>query len=273
MHDEDLMKALGRAARAEPSPDARYDALAAGTLSDAERDALLEEAARSEAAAEAYDAFRPLGAEFQARVVHRILAGRGAAPGGDREAAAPGPAAAPAEARKVVPFPVRTARRFIPLALAASVLVAVGLVMLRGEGGGPLPGYGLTLEGQVMLMRGEAPPAEAAPFAPGNRFRLVLTPERDVAGEVEARAWVQTPDGRVEPLAAPAARIAETGAVLIEGDVGGDVQLPQGESTLFVVVGRAGALPDAGEATAAVGAEGRAQADAWTAWAIPLRVE
>jgi hypothetical protein len=265
MHDEDLMKALGRAARAEPSPDARYDALAAGTLSDAERDALLEEAARSEAAAEAYDAFRPLGAEFQARVVNRLL--------GERAGTGAAPAAPQAPTRKVVPFRARVVRRFVPLALAASVLVAVGLVMLRAGGDGSLPGYGLTLEGQVTLMRGEAPPATAAPFATGNRFRLVLTPARDVADDVEARAWVRTPDGRVAPLAAPAARVAPSGAVLIEGDVGGDVRLPPGASTLLVVVGRAGALPDAGDAAAAVDASGRAQADDWSAWAIPLRVE
>src|SRR5262245_60200152 len=115
MNDEELMKALGRTARAEPALDERWDRLAAGTLSEAEHEALLEEAARSDAAADAYEAFRPLGAEFQARVVHRLVGEAARETGSAQQAAGPGGRVAappgrdeggPVEGRpKVVPFP------------------------------------------------------------------------------------------------------------------------------------------------------------------------
>jgi len=285
MNDEELMKALGRTARAEPAHDERWDRLAAGTLSEAEREALLEEATRSDAAADAYEAFRPLGAEFQARVVHRLLgeAARGQTPaqqatagGVHAPAAAPGrDEAAPVEARgRVVPFP-RRVRRFAvaPLALAASLLVAVGLITFMRPGAVPaLPGYGLTLDGQVTLMRGEVPPPQAAPFAQGNHFRLVLTPSTRVEGVVVARGYVLS-DGEPAPFVAPAPRISDDGAVLIEGEVGRDVQLPQGDARLLVIVGRESKLPDPGALAERLGAAGQAQNDDWAAWMLPVRTE
>src|SRR5262245_2555787 len=66
MNDEELLKAVGRSARARQPLDERFEELAADRLSDAEREKLLEEAATSEEASEAYEAYRPLGAEFQA---------------------------------------------------------------------------------------------------------------------------------------------------------------------------------------------------------------
>jgi hypothetical protein len=283
MTDEELLKAMGRAARDGQPLDERWDRLATGDLTDAEREDLLEAAARSDEAAEAYEAFRPLGAEFQARVVERLMAQRagGATPAADVEtgghaaaAEASGASATATAARKIVPFP-RRARRFsaLPLALAASLLVAVGVATLLRQGATPaLPGYGLRLEGQVALVRGEAPPPEAAPFAPGNTFRLVLTPETRVAGEVAAHAYLLT-DGSVEPLRAPAPRISADGAVLIEGEVGRDVLLPQGPARILVVVGRESKLPDPAALAGRLGAAGEEQSGDWTAWMLPVRTE
>jgi hypothetical protein len=262
MNDEELLKAVGRSARARQPLDERWEALAAGQLSAAEREKLLEEAATSDEAAEAYEAFRPLGAEFQARVVARVMADRG------REAGS--------EAQRVVTPRVvafrRRAPRFvgIPLALAASVLLAVGLVMFMRPGGAPaLPGYGLTLEGQVTLMRGEAPPPATAPFATGNHFRLVLTPEQRVEGDVIARAYVL--DGGEPEMLAAAPKISGDGAVLIEGEVGRDVQLPPGDSRLLVIVGRESKLPDASALAARLGVSGQEQTSDWAAWMLPVR--
>jgi hypothetical protein len=285
-NDEELMKALGRTARAEPALDERWDKLAAGTLTDAEREALLEEAARSDAAAEAYEAFRPLGAEFQARIVHRLLgetsrssqraAGEPASRGARAVAAAPasGGAQSPEAAAKVIPFRRRATRVVaVPLALAASLLLAVGVFTFMRPGTVPaLPGYGLTLEGQVTLMRGEAPPPAAAPFAQGNHFRLVLTPATRVEGEVVARGYVFR-DGEPAPFVAPAPRISDDGAVLIEGEVGHDVQLPQGNARLLVVVGREAKLPDPRALAEQLGAAGQEQSDDWAAWMLPVRSE
>jgi hypothetical protein len=264
MNDEELMKVLGRAARAQRPADDRWEALAADRLSDAEREQLLEEAARSDEAADAYEAFRPLGAEFRARVVARLMA--------EQElGSAQGPRQATA---KVVPFP-RRALRFagVPLALAASALVAVGVLTLVRSGAVPaLPGYGLRLEGQVTLMRGETPPPEAAPFAPGNHFRLVLTPDQRVEGGVVARSYLLVGD-EPEPFAAPAPRISADGAVLIEGEVGRDVQLPHGPARLLVIVGREAKLPEPRALALRLGAAGQEQGSDWAAWMLPVRSE
>jgi hypothetical protein len=280
MTDEDLLKAMGRAARNGQPLDERWDRLAAGELTDAEREELLEAAARSDEAADAYEAFRPLGAEFQARVVERLMAERAGgarrAPDAvaDEEAARSAAPAAETAGRNVVPFPRRTRPFFaLPLALAASLLVAVGVVTLLRQGATPaLPGYGLRLDGQVALTRGEAPPPEAAPFASGNTFRLLLTPQTRVTGEVAAHAYLLTGD-TVAPLPAPAPRVSEDGAVLIEGEVGRDVLLPQGAARILVVVGRESKLPDPGTLARRLGAAGQEQSDDWTAWMLPVRTE
>src|SRR5215813_3637607 len=109
--------------------------LAAGRLSEAERDELLEAAARSDEAADAYEAFRPLGAEFQARVVDRLMG----------EPARSATRESPPVTARVVRFPRRNFRfAGVPLALAASVILAVGLVVFMRPGASPaLPGYGL----------------------------------------------------------------------------------------------------------------------------------
>lgn len=268
MNDEELLKAVGRSARARQPLDERWDELAADRLSDAQREKLLEAAAASEDAADAYEAFRPLGAEFQARVVERLMANRPADQAADVTLETPAPMGP-----KVVPFRRRTLRfAGVPLALAASVLLAVGLVMFMRPGATPaLPGYGLRLEGQVTLMRGEAPPPAAAPFAPGNHFRVVLTPEERVEGDVIARAYVL--DGGEPEMLAAAPKISSEGAVLIEGEVGRDIQLPAGDSRLLVIVGRESKLPDAPALAARLGASGQEQTADWAAWMLPVRSE
>ena len=73
------MRDLGHLAREESEAekrrlDERWDRLAAGTLSAEEEAELRALAAASPEAARAYEAFRPLGADFQARVVEAIRA-------------------------------------------------------------------------------------------------------------------------------------------------------------------------------------------------------
>jgi RNA polymerase sigma-70 factor (ECF subfamily) len=80
MNNDSILSELGALARrereAESPLDERWDRLAAGTLT-AEEDAELRALAASSAEArEAYEAFRPLGAAFQARVVRAINAQR-----------------------------------------------------------------------------------------------------------------------------------------------------------------------------------------------------
>jgi RNA polymerase sigma-70 factor (ECF subfamily) len=80
MNKDPILSELGALARQEgegESPlDERWDRLAAGTLTAEEDTELRALAASSPEAREAYEAFRPLGAAFQARVVSAINAER-----------------------------------------------------------------------------------------------------------------------------------------------------------------------------------------------------
>src|SRR5687768_15946406 len=79
MNEERLLRELGHLAKEEERTerarlDERWDRLAAGTLSAEEEAELLALAETSPEAREAWEAFRPLGPEFQARVVEKIAA-------------------------------------------------------------------------------------------------------------------------------------------------------------------------------------------------------
>src|SRR5215831_10074605 len=77
MSDDRLLRELGHLAREEKEAeqarlDERWDRLADGTLSPEEDAELRALAAASPEAREAYEAFRPLGAAFQARLVDEL---------------------------------------------------------------------------------------------------------------------------------------------------------------------------------------------------------
>jgi hypothetical protein len=122
-------------------------------------------------------------------------------------------------------------------------------------------------------MRGEVPPPQAAPFAQRQPLSVSSSPPSTrVEGVVVARGYVLS-DGEPAPFVAPAPRISDDGAVLIEGEVGRDVQLPQGDARLLVIVGRESKLPDPGALAERLGAAGQAQNDDWAAWMLPVRTE
>ena len=79
MSEDRLLRDLGHLAKEEEGAeksrlDERWDRLAAGTLTAEEEAELLALAETSPEAREAWEAFRPLGPEFQARVVEKIAA-------------------------------------------------------------------------------------------------------------------------------------------------------------------------------------------------------
>src|SRR6188508_1015557 len=88
MSEDELLHTLGNLARY----DERWDRLAAGTLTPEEDAELRALAATDDDAREAYDAFRPLGTEFLARIQESIAT----------PAVAQAPAVAPPA--KVLPF-------------------------------------------------------------------------------------------------------------------------------------------------------------------------
>ena len=157
-------------------------------------------------------------------------------------------------------------------AAAAALAAAVALVVILPAGdGAPLPAYEIRLAGEV---RGERSPDpddaterrwdEPAIFAPGNRFELVLRPERAVSGRLAVRTYRQEGGALLRwslPVEGP-----HDGTVRIAGTVGAGIDLPAGESTLVVVLGRRGGLPVADEVVAQLGTGGHARTSDWLAW-------
>lgn len=256
MTDDRLLKELAQVARAQQAkdPDGRWDRLAGGALAPEEEARLREEARSSPEAAAAWEAFRPVDEQFRSGIVEqarRSLAERGQA--------------TPASGRSP-----RRWRMALPAALAAALIVAL-LGPWRSPA--PLPPYALRLEGSVKTDRSGDPASartDPAEFADGNRFELVLTPERSAGEDIEARAFVVQGD-RVEPLPAPPPSRSPDGAVRIAGVVGRDVRLPRGDFTLLVAAGRSGSVPAAAELRERL-AQGRpVREQRWTAWTLPLR--
>ncbi|HVK69659.1 MAG TPA: hypothetical protein VM694_34615, partial [Polyangium sp.] len=122
MKDDDLLDALGRAARKNDLlADPRLDALARGELSDEEIKKLAEGSA---AARDAVEAFRPLDEQARARLTEQALAGIGAQS-----------PAAPAEVVRL-----HRPRRALLVLFAACLAAAVAFVLLRrNDVAPPLP--------------------------------------------------------------------------------------------------------------------------------------
>jgi hypothetical protein len=233
--------------------DERWDRLSAGTLTAEEEAELRASAAASEEAREAWEAFRPLGGEFQDRIIQAIQA----------ERAAP-LSSAKTPAAKVLPFS-RRAVRWSGWLAAAAAMAAVLLLTLRQPAA--LPGYGLELSGGNRQERSET---SARRFVPGSPFQLVLRPEKAVEGEIEARFFLAG-RGELRTWAVPA-DIAPGGAVRVIGTLGREIAIPPGDWTVWAVVGRRGALPDAATLRARLAAGETRTAD-WTALRAPLRIE
>lgn len=249
MNENELLQQLRRLAseQAGSEPpllderwDERWDRLAAGTLSAEEEAELRRLAEGSEEARMAYEAFRPLGAAFHARVMETIA--RSNEPPFRRTVrwlAAWGIAARAAVATLLPSPPV--VRRLAVSGAAAAVMAATPAMLLWRAPA--MPGYALAVSGGAFVKRGEA--AETPTWAPGDRFQASLSPDTAVKGAwpLHTRAfllrgaevrWVQA-DAEPEP----------SGAVRVTGTL--DRDLPPGTWTLWVVVGRWGTLPSPAE--------------------------
>ena len=160
--------------------------------------------------------------------------------------------------------------------LVAAAVIAIGLagVVLQQQqfGGDTLAAYTLQIDDR-MQQRGEVLKGgdTTATFGPGDRFELTVRPETAVDGPVEIAVFADSGLGAV-PLALPAARIAPGGVLQIAGTVDNDVQLPAGMSTMYVLVGRAGKLPDVQRAMAKLGGDPKVSERDWSAWSLTLDV-
>jgi hypothetical protein len=247
--------------------DERWDRLSAGTLSLEEEAELKALAETSEEARAAYEAFRPLGAEFQASIVQKI-----------REQN-PKPVVESKVMEllaKLLPFWGGTSRpsQWAGWGAAATVAAAVlffivpRFIVPRPASYPPLPVYAAEMSAGDQEFRGGMDPAAGTPvFSPGSILRLDVFPEEAVTGPVEARAFAVRGAEWVE-LEPPAG----DGSKRLEGTIGKDIQLAPGTWRLWIVVGRPGKVPSMRDLQAELRA-GRTRHEDWQAVFEELRVE
>jgi hypothetical protein len=236
--------------------DDRWDRLSRGELSPEEESELRALAETSEEAREAWKAFRPLGADFQARVVRSIQS--------EIEAAKP-----PA---KLLPFRKRPSR-IAAWSAAAAAVAAMLFLLVRGPASyPPLPVYSADLSRGDQEFRGGASPSTGMPvFSPGSVLTLDAVPEQPVSGLVEARAFLAR-GGEIVPWEPAPPLAVVDGAVRLRGTLGREIQLPLGESRIWIVVARKGEIPLLDELARELRA-GRTRRRDWQAVSADLRVE
>ncbi|HYH45619.1 MAG TPA: hypothetical protein VEG34_08025 [Thermoanaerobaculia bacterium] len=269
--DDTGWRELTRAAREEQEAeesrlDQRWDRLSAGELTAEEEAELRALAAGSEEGRAAYEAFRPLGPDFQARVVQELRALQ--AGGAAAESAA---AVADEEPRnRVLPFWRRRPARLGWLSSAAAAAAAMILLFNPLARPPALPLYGaLETEGGIERMRGEPAP-DTLLLAPGSSCKLTVRPDTDVQGKLAARGFLER-GGELRRWDLPEPVITESGVVRIAGTVGREIDLGPGEWTLWLVVGRPGKLPDAEDLRPHLG-RGPVQTRNWIARSASVRV-
>jgi len=266
MKEDRLLNELGDLARqadeAEKAHfDERWDRLAAGTLSPEEDAELRALASASPDFRETYEAFRPLGPDFQARMVAAATA-----------ELAPRPA--PEQTRpRLLPFRPAAARVEVWLGAAASI--AAVLFLFLHSPNAPLPVYKADLISGVQSQRGEPALPESLPvFVPGSLLTVNVRPLKPVEGPVEARGFVSPPHRNedLSPLEpAPRFDIGDNGSVRLSGTLGREIQLPPGDWTIWIVVGRPGKIPSTEELAGRLTAI-KAHSD-WQAVPADLRVD
>jgi hypothetical protein len=241
MNEDRLLRELGHLAKEEDGAerarlDERWDRLAAGTLTAEEDAELLALAETSPEAREAYEAFRPLGPGFQARVVEKI-----------------------AKERRGRLLPFRPAVRIGGWLTAAAAAV---LVVFFWPPSAPLPGYQIaSVSGGSSEMRGEL----AGDFAPGDPVEVRLRPETATRESLEAQLFLVQGD-ELRELEAQS-EFFPGGSVEIKSSLGSDLQ--PGIWTLWAVVGRPGDLPDPAELRSQGGRSGE---EDWIAVSTDIRI-
>jgi len=253
-----LLRELGELARKEAEAeqarlDERWDRLAAGTLTAEEETELKALAASSPEAREAYEAFRPLGADFQARVASAINSQRASE------------AQATQKKRKPVSFFWRVARRMevwigAPAAVAAGVFFLVRVLAL--------PAYTFDeIHGNQISRGGEPNSSSGTPvFDPDSPLTFVVRPPHTVTVPVEARGFLAH---GAELIPWEPGILGTDGTFRFEGKLS---RLQPGEWKIWVVIARRGKLPSPARLQSELRA-GRTQAWAWEAISTDLRIQ
>src|ERR1700710_1021450 len=229
-----LLRDLGDLARSEAEEarfDDRWDRLAAGTLTAEEDTELKALAESSPEHREAYEAFRPLGADFQARVLSSIEA----------ERAGETPQPAPPEPRsRVLPF--RRAVRRVEVwvgSAAAAVAAGVFFFFLRTPATlPPLPDYKLTHE-----VRSEYRGAESQTATPGSLVTVKVRADIAVKGAVETQGFLSCGGGDLRPWQLKPSPDNPGNGVVIDLQGMLDKGTPPGSCEIWIVVARRGKAP------------------------------
>lgn len=271
MSDEHWLKELAQVKRDQEAEsgnrlDEHWDRLSAGTLTPEEEAELRALAETSEEARDAYEAFRPLGAEFQARVVQAIR--QQDLPQRDETTTEP--------SVNLLFFWRSTSQtfRWAGWSTAAAVAAAALFFMVRGPASyPPLPVYAAELGGGDQEYRGETGPSTGLPvFSPGSVLTLDAAPRQPVTGPVEARAFLDWGGEITSWEPAPALDISDQGSVRLRVTLGQGIRLPPGEGKIWIVVGRPGKIPNPRDFQAELRA-GRTRHGDWQAVSKELRVE
>lgn len=272
MSDELWLKELAQIKRDQDAEelgrfDERWDRLSAGTLSPEEEAELQALAGESPEAAVAYEAFRPFGADFQARVVQKIMKIQEPEPD-------PVPTPRPTfleRLAKLLPFWGNASRPSQWAGWSATAAAAV-MILLRGFPllfpPPPLPVYAdLSLHADQFIRGGKANAKDVTVLTPGGHFQGELEIDSiSKAKHLEAQ-YVLIRGQDLHRLQV-ASKIAPGGAVKLNGSIGRDVS--PGDWTFWAVVGRRGKLPDPSELK---GFSARAQIKRKDWVAVPTRIQ
>lgn len=247
MKGEDWLDEIARTAREMEEEnhaqlDERWDRLSAGNLSETERSRLRALAEESEEGRWAYEAFRPLGGEFHARVARRLRQELGD-PDTSSVTASTEPNAQPPPAGRILPFRRGGGRIRDWVAAAASLAAVLVFFVVRGsvDATRPLPEYRAELSGDREIRSGSGAPREWV-LSPGSRFDLLLRPATAVSGDVEVRFFLER-DGELRRWQPPF-DAHPNGSVEVVGTIGDQIELEPGRWTLWALVGRPGKLPE-----------------------------
>jgi ferric-dicitrate binding protein FerR (iron transport regulator) len=243
-----LLRELGDLARSETKAeearfDERWDRLAAGTLTaeeEAELKALSESSPENQ---EAFEAFRPLGAEFQARMVSAIQSNQAEQTAEKRQQQSQKPPPPVLPFPPVIPRPV-SLRAKVRVGFAAAAAMAAGVIFMVWPPS-PLPGYEASLTGGFKTNRGIeiATPNQKPILTLGAPFTLEVGPKEPLEhpGKVQPSAFLSSSAGR-EPLTPLRLEgkfeTGNSGSVRLNATMGEDIKVKAGDWIFWTVVAR-----------------------------------
>jgi hypothetical protein len=243
MKDEEALAKMTAAARDEQDAlDPRWEKLAAGTATDAER-------AELEAIdADRYALYQPLDGGMRDAFTAAVLAelAREGAPASHTRARAE--SAAPAAGAKVISLEGRWRRRAMVAAVPLAAAAAAVLLFARGGETAAMPEYAATWASAERDLRGDpsAHVSNDAHVQASERFELVLRPAARVTASIVARPFIAH-DGKREAWRAPM-EVSDGGAVRIVGPTASLFPAGKGDYVIVIAIGAEGSLPTSADA-------------------------